>query len=278
MDTGKDSRFIRSWHEVEANKFKFKWFPLQKGGDYRRWYGNHEYVILWEKNGEEIKEFDGSNIRNSKYYLKPGISWTRRTNTYPSFRFYGEDFILESTGPGVFAKEDDIPLLISLLNSKISIDYLKIFSPTLDYQSGDISRIPVAFPVDEIKLKIIKNGNNAIKLSIQDWDNSETSWDFQAHPLVQLAVGSGQLPEKRRSLKEAFQVWESQSETNFQELKRLEEENNRYWINAYGLQDELTPEVPDEQITIRRADLERDIKSLISYAVGCMMGRYGMCQ
>ena len=143
---------------------------------------------------------------------------------------------------------------------------MMIFNPTLNFQVGNVASLPVLSDVnghahaDEIS-------NQAISISKTDWDNFETSWDFQTHPLLRSGVPT---------LAAAFAHWEAQSEAAFRELQRLEEENNRYWIDAYGLGDELTPEVPDDQITIRRADLGRDVRSLLSYAVGCMMGRYSL--
>jgi hypothetical protein len=151
---------------------------------------------------------------------------------------------------------------LSLINSIVGDKILEILSPTLNYNAGDICNFP--FKISDSRL--VKTQSKE-KISRQDWDNFETSWDFQTHPLLR---------HNTPSLAQAFSNWHQQSETAFAELKRLEEENNRYWIEAYGLQDELSPEVPDEQITIRRADLARDIRSLISYAVGCMMGRYSL--
>jgi type II restriction/modification system DNA methylase subunit YeeA len=144
--------------------------------------------------------------------------------------------------------------------------FMAILNPTITFQVGDIAKVPFCLPEKSIE-KVQKIVSSAVSISCADWDNFETSWDFQTHPLLR---------HNTKHLTEAFTNWQNESETAFRELQQLEEENNRYWIEAYGLQDELTPEVPDDQITIRRADLNRDIRSLISYAVGCMMGRYSL--
>jgi hypothetical protein len=153
--------------------------------------------------------------------------------------------------------------LLCFLNSKVANFFLKILSPTLSFTSGDIANLPIKIANESKEFH-----EEQINISRQDWDNFETSWDFQTHPLLR--------DNTIHQLSQAFTTWETDSDRAFQQLKQLEEQNNRYWIEAYGLQDELTPEVPDDQITIRRADLERDIKSLISYAIGCIMGRYSL--
>lgn len=149
------------------------------------------------------------------------------------------------------------------MSSSVANYFMECFNPTINFQVGDIERLPI--------LKTVNLNNTvaseAIYLSKTDWDNFETSWDFATHPFLRPNVST---------VFEAFSAWQAQAEAAFRELQRLEEENNRYWIDAYGLGDELTPEVPDEQITIRRADLGRDVRSLLSYAVGCMMGRYSL--
>ena len=305
MRTGDNDRFIRRWFEISISDFNFhseksedalissnKWFPYQKGGEYRKWHGNKEYVVVWLNNGHEIKENTrkkypqlgdnlGWKISNEAFYFKPAITWSFISSSYFGVRACEAGSIFDVAGSFIPLENNDSIWLVSFLCSQLAHLFMQVMNPTLNLQVGDVSNLPISkFEESE---KPITYAKEAISISQQDWNNFETSWNFHAHPLVQwsvdreqMSVDSPQLPAKRRSLKEAFQVWDAQSEANFQELKRLEEENNRYWIDAYGLQDELTPEVPDEQITIRRADLERDIKSLISYAVGCMMGRYSL--
>lgn len=287
QNLGSNDRFLRQWYEVEnknigyeisslksAESSAFKWFPYSKGGEFRRWYGNKDYIVNFQNSGAEVKEY--ANFRNkgrghSRYIInlhssfKSGIAWSSLTSFLPSFRTLDANSLYDGKSCALFTEnsgESYLPVL-SCLNSKVSNFIFLILAPTLDISTGQVGRFPFAN-------KSFENGSaidNLISISKTDWDNFETSWDFQTHPLLRSGVPT---------LAEAFARWEAQAEAAFRELQRLEEENNRYWIEAYGLGDELTPEVPDDQITIRRADLGRDVRSLLSYAVGCMMGRYSL--
>lgn len=282
LATGDNLIFQRKWYEVkfsrigfgfcscnEAERSNYYWFPCNSGGEYRKWYGNNEVVVNWYENGIQIKNFynkDGklrSRPQNTSYYFQPGITWTKLSSSNFAARLRTQGFIFDDTGRSAFPSDKQHNLqLLYFLNSKVADFFLKLLSPTLSFTSGDIANLPIKISK---QLEEFKHDN--INISKQDWDNFETSWDFQTHPLLR---------HNTKHLSEAFDIWQNQAETAFRELQRLEEENNRYWIEAYGLQDELTPEVPDDQITIRRADLNRDIRSLISYAVGCIMGRYSL--
>ncbi|GGI84336.1 BREX-1 system adenine-specific DNA-methyltransferase PglX [Deinococcus wulumuqiensis] len=270
-DTGDGDRFIRFWHEVgmyktsiKSNSAGAKWYPLNKGGSYRKWFGNNESIINWGKDGQEIRKFEKSNIRSYVHYFEECLTWTKISSSFLGVRFSPAGFIANDAGPSVFGSYSK-PLILSLLCSKLASEFTSLISATMNYTSGVLEKIPYSSSVD--RDAVITISERAISLSKTDWDNFETSWDFQTHPLLRHSTPS---------LPEAFARWEAQSEAAFRELQRLEEENNRYWIEAYGLGDELTPEVPDDQITIRRADLGRDVRSLLSYAVGCMMGRYSL--
>jgi hypothetical protein len=257
----------------EAMKSNKKWFPLIKGGDFRRWYGNQECIVNWENDGLEIKDFKDENgelksrPQSTSFYFRSGITWTLISSGMPSFRFFEKGFIISHKGSGIFCEQSE-KKIFSLLNSNVCSKILEFISPAIGFEIGHIGKIPF---VNSVTTDIFTEEGivKAIGISKRDWDNLETSWDFQTHLL---------LHHNFLSLSQAFADWQQESDIAFQELKNLEEENNRYWIKAYGLQDELTPEVPDDQITIRRADLSRDIRSLISYAVGCMMGRYSLDQ
>ncbi|QOV21431.1 BREX-1 system adenine-specific DNA-methyltransferase PglX [Anabaenopsis elenkinii] len=264
--TSNNERFLRYWHEVKllvkTEPPSNKWFPYNKGGEKRRWYGNLDYLINWENNGEEIANHKKSYLRNVEYNFLPSISYTSLTSGEPSFRFYRNNAHDQA---GNFFPLNDIETLeclLSCLNSKPILQIISLLNPTLNILIEELNKIPVILTGSKLDIS-----QHCISISKQDWDNFETSWDFQTHPLLR---------HKTKHLSEAFDIWQNQAETAFRELQHLEEENNRYWIEAYGLQEELTPEVPDDQITIRRADLNRDIRSLISYAVGCMMGRYSL--
>ena len=287
LSTTDNSQFVRFWFEVkksnialncanrrDAQKSALKWFPFDKGGDFRKWYGNNIFIVNWHNDGKEIKENILSKYpylkgnpdfvaKNSDYYFQAGITWGKVTSGAFSTRFSENGYIFSDAGMKIFVSSSKTTQsFLGLLNSKIIEQVLLCISPTLNFEQGSISQIPVLDEAFDSQV-----AENAISISRQDWDNFETSWDFKTHPLTRY---------KTDLIQQAFENWQQETESAFQQLKQLEEENNRYWIAAYGLQDELTPEVPDEQITIRRADLTRDIKSLLSYAVGCIMGRYGL--
>ncbi|MBG1258658.1 BREX-1 system adenine-specific DNA-methyltransferase PglX [Nostoc commune] len=288
MATTNNDYFLRIWYEVifykvgfgyssenEATKTDKKWFPYNKGGEFRRWFGNNKYVVNYEKSGKIICDYIdntpgatvGSNGRiiNRKLYFKSSITWSFISSSYFGVRFCEQGFIFDVAGSSVFPDIEDLKWLTAFLCSNLAFIFMGAMNPTLNFQVGNVANLPIINLQDYSDASQI--ADQAIKLSRQDWDNFETSWDFQTHPLLR---------DNTKHLSEAFTIWQSKSETAFRELQRLEEENNRYWIDAYELQDELTPEVPDNQITIRRADLNKDIRSLISYAVGCIMGRYSL--
>ncbi|MFN8799214.1 MAG: BREX-1 system adenine-specific DNA-methyltransferase PglX, partial [Pseudanabaena sp.] len=279
LSTGDNDRFLRFWFEVQkgeigfgyesqekARDSNFIWFPYNKGGDFRKWYGNNELVVNYFRNGLEMLMARLAVFRNKSYYLIEGVTWGGLTSSTVAFRYSPKGFIFDSNkGAMIFWKGNDIFSGLAYLNSKIVDNILSLLNPTLSTQIGDVENIPIDISSFNDKASLF--AEKAISISRQDWDNFETSWDFKTHPLTRY---------KTNLIQQAFENWQQQSESAFQELKQLEEENNRYWIAAYGLQDELTPEVPDAQITIRRADLTRDIKSLLSYAVGCIMGRYAL--
>ncbi|MDB9446891.1 BREX-1 system adenine-specific DNA-methyltransferase PglX [Anabaena sp. CS-542/02] len=286
LDTGCNDRFLRLWYEVSILKSKlsnfqieditycdFTWFPYNKGGEFRKWYGNREYIINWYNNGSEIKSQLNNTkgkptLRNQDYYFRDGYTWTTVSSSNFSARYSPAGALFDNGGCTLFASSENLDIMGSLINSKVAERCLNFLSPTLNFQPGDIAKIPyIPLKDNHNKIILINTAIKNIQISKQDWDNYETSWDFQTHPLLR---------HNTKHLREAFDIWQNQAETAFRELQHLEEENNRYWIEAYGLQEELTPEVPDDQITIRRADLNKDIRSLISYAVGCMMGRYSL--
>ncbi|MEM1392431.1 MAG: BREX-1 system adenine-specific DNA-methyltransferase PglX [Cyanobacteria bacterium P01_H01_bin.150] len=304
MATTDNKQFLRFWHEVSYQKIGLniqnihdsiesskKWFPYNKGGEFRKWYGNNDNIVNYENNGSKLKgivkdkyrnteyaqDFTDERwdrlieiwvVKNQSYYFKPSITWSKISSSFFGVRKSDAGFIFDTGGSSAFPPQNEMSIILSYLCTKISFNLMEVLNPTLNFQVENVAALPVIErTLQQIKKQVDPIVETCIKISRQDWNNFETSWDFQAHPLL-----SYNTPH----LKEAFTNWENDSETAFRELQKLEEENNRYWIEAYGLQDELTPEVPDEQITIRRADKERDIRSLISYAVGCMMGRYSL--
>ena len=309
MRTGDNDRFLRFWHEIERSKMycscanaeealrvHAKWIPYNKGGEFRRWYGNNEYVVNWEDDGKEIKDNTrkvypqlgdnlGWKISNEQYYFHEGITWTVVSTKKTSFRRYYQGAIISNSGQSVISDNTKLlDYLTGLLNTNIVADILAIISPTIGFESGYINKIPVIYNKSK-SAAIQKLVNHNINYSRDDWDSFETSWDFQRHPLV-IPIPSG---EKERTVvnsggdtyvmcpvEYAYTKWMLACDARFNQLKANEEELNRIFIDIYGLQDELTPEVEDKDVTVRKADLKRDIKSLISYAVGCMFGRYSL--
>lgn len=284
LQTGNNDDFLRLWYEVDKKNIGFgmktlddaqkcgkKWFPYNKGGDFKRWYGNRNYVVNWENDGYAIKHcFNSegklrSRPQNQAYYLKPCITWSDITSAQFSGRYCEGGFLFDVKGSSGFPKVDELLYVLGFLNSKISQKCIKILNPTITTQVGDMARIPVYFEKEK-KEKIDLLVDDSVKSVRTDWDSFETSWDFQKHPLLR----------KVSTIAEAFDKWQAECDNRFNQLKANEEELNRIFIDIYGLQDELTPEVEDKDVTVRKADLGRDIRSFISYAVGCMFGRYSL--
>ena len=290
LSTGHNDRFLRYWQEVSFVRISFeglsqhKWYPINKGGEFRRWYGNHQYIINWENDGFEIRNFKEkggrlkSRPQNLQWNFRPTISWSLITTGAISLRFYPEYFMQNAAGICCYPSEDKLAYMLAFLNTKPAQLYASMLSPTMNTNAGDIARIPVVHNADKM-VEIDNITETNISISRADWDSFETSWDFKTHPLVQLSMAGAfawgdNKPTKR--LSSAYKAWELLCESRFNQLKENEEELNRIFIDIYGLQDELTPEVEDKDVTVRKADLSRDIKSLISYAVGCMFGRYSL--
>ena len=284
LQTGNNDEFLRLWHEVEKNKIGFgfeslerakssgeKWFPYNKGGEFQRWYGNRNYVVNWEDDGYAIKHCFNeagklrSRPQNTAYYLKPCITWSDITSAQFSGRYCEGGFLFDVKGSSGFPKVNDLLYVLGFLNSKISQKCIKILNPTITTQVGDMARIPVYFDVDK-KAEIDLLVQSCVDNGKGDWDAFETSWDFARHPFIRPVT----------TVADAFAQWETECDDRFAQLKSNEEELNRIFIDIYGLQDELTPEVEDKDVTVRKADLQRDVRSLISYAVGCMFGRYSL--
>ena len=283
MATANNDRFIRLWYEVgmdkiglgmkcreEAVNSKKKWFPFAKGGEFRKWYGNNDYVVNWENDGIEIRNFKDektgrirSHNYNLDYIFQSAITWTVISSATTSFRFCPEGFLYSNSGYGMFfPHKNDIPAILGFLNTSVVMSILSVLSPTIGFESGYLRKIPYLSTPDEVTAVV----NECISIARADWDSFETSWDFKHHPLLR----------KVPTIAEAFEQWQAECDDRFNHLKSNEEELNRIFIDIYGLQDELTPEVEDKDVTVRKADLGRDIRSIISYAVGCMFGRYSL--
>ena len=280
---GDNGLFLRIWFEIERGK-ETKWFLSHKGGSFRRWYGNVSFVVNWENDGKAVKDNGRATVRGEKTAFNKGISWTQLTTGNPSFRIKEDGTFIESASCMCRVSDEIYEYVLGYLNSNIVTYILDAFNPTMHFQPGDIARLP--WKIDDSYISEVKRiVDGCIEISRTDWDSFETSWDFKRHPLVPLPAErkeqemsqfSASHMEKHGLIQWHYEKWENECNTRFTKLKENEEELNRIFIHIYGLQDELTPEVADKDITVRKADLGRDIRSFVSYAVGCMFGRYSL--
>lgn len=291
LKTGDNERFIRRWWEVFLNKTNVlgnnnaKWIFHTKGGDFRKWYGNRTELLNYEKNGEEIRNFSGSTLSGIDHYFELNINYNRISSSKTSFRYSGTNSIPNMAGLAIYPRKTaNIYYMLGWLNTEVVRQIISLTNPTLNFPPGTIGRIPF-YINDKCYNNVTEIAKKNITLSRTDWDSFETSWDFKKHPLVPsrddiAEAAKSQFASDRLaklgSIQWNYERWENECETRFNTLKANEEELNRIFIDIYGLQDELSPDVEDKDVTVRKADLERDIKSLISYAVGCMFGRYSL--
>ena len=336
MDTGNNSIFLRHWQEIDYKGIDFnatrkKWIPYDKGGDFRRWYGNNEYVLFWNGNGDELRK-SSANLRSEHLYFLPSITWNALSSGNTCFRFSLFKGAFDSAGSSMFPEEQDIPVYLGLMNSRIVQHYMNVINPTLNYGAGSVALIPV-LNIGNYKDLISDRSAQSINIGRTDWDSFETSWDFQGNPLIEANDHSKCAGMLFAAYGQLRLIWEQQCEA----MRKLEVENNRVFIEIYGLQDELSPEVPWNEITLtcnpwyrygKTPELEPDgqhfsrtselkvgtifamdppynirvsspnpimkvssfpfnqelenrllqdtIKELLSYAVGCMFGRYSL--
>jgi hypothetical protein len=298
LSTSSDTEFVRIWHEVGVHRASWdksspvntadsKWFPYNKGGDFRKWYGNIGFVLNWEDKGREIKQRrPKSVIRNERFYLQESISWQDYTISASSFRLYPEGFIFATNAHSAFARDSEAVLAILGFCNSIALSAVAAaVSPGLHFNSGYFAMVP--FSTKHISAAVGAISGEAVELARDDWDAYERSWDFQSLPI--LTASSDPTP----TLESSYTAWITQNRDTVAEMKRLEEENNRLFIDAYGLADELTPDVPIEQITLTVNPAYRyggklteeeqwtrfrqdTMEELVSYAIGCMMGRYSL--
>lgn len=280
LDTCDNDTFVRFWNEVDIHNINFsarssedtfeaKWYPYCKGGGYSKWYGFMDKVVDWKDDGNILRNLRDSNGKiksrpqNIRYYFKEGLTWSTITSYKLSLR-YMNHCIFGGGGSAMFMSSN-LYYNLCFVNSKVTEYFLSFMNPTLNFLVGDILGLPII--IDESKKEVVESlARNNINISKIDWDSFETSWDFKTHPLLKPVP----------LISESFAQWSDECEKRFTRLKSNEEELNRIFIDIYSLQDELTPEVEDKDVTVRRADLTRDIKSLVSYAVGCMFGRYSL--
>ena len=274
LQTGDNERFLRLWFEVNNTKIakagvendKY-WVPYNKAGSYRRWYGNNDYVVNWKNDGIEIVNCRDANGRlksrpqNRDYYFREGITWSDVCTGLFSMRIMPKYFIFDSCAPSAFGSND--MYLLGLYNSKVAQIYLDFLAPTIHYTCGQVLKMPV-IQSTKFDIKMVEEN---VAIAKEDWDSFETSWDFNRHPLVD---------KSQKAIADAYYQWEKTCRERFIRVKNNETRINQFFIDRYGLQAELTPDVKDEEVTIRLASQERDVRSLLSYAVGCMFGRYSL--
>jgi hypothetical protein len=277
LQPGNVPLFVRGWWEVALDKFernattksearqsKKRWFKFNSGGSYRRWFGNTLSVVDWEGHGRRIKAGHNPIVPSEHLYFEPGFVWSKVATGLPSFRLHDGGVINGDASPCFFPTNFSLGYL-AVLNSVCSSHFLSALSPTLNFQVSDILKIPVC-PMPSASTS---SAELAVSVARADWDNFETSWDFRDQPLLRPGL-------KGATLAASWQNWALQSAAAIQRMQELETENNRLFIAAYGLESELSPEVPEEQITLARAEARRDMAAFLSYAVGCMMGRYAL--
>lgn len=300
MATSDNKRFLREWYEVDINKINFsanskdaalksekKWFPYNKGGEFRKWFGNNRYVINWEKDGLEVKEYAASlyksysrTIKNEEFYFKSGITYTFISENM-GFRYSPNGFIFDVAGSSIFFYNEGLEkLMLAFLCSKVSNMFMDIMNPTFNIQVGDLKNLPLSPDIfkDDVIEKVNPLVEENIKISEEEWDSFETSWNFKKHPLIpnREFYDKGICKAIEFKIKDQFQKWSMEREEAIKKIKNNEEKLNSIFIEVYGLKEEISPNVKLEEITLRKANAERDIKSLISYGIGCIMGRYSL--
>lgn len=290
-----NNRFLKIWNEVsycrisfdsksreDALRIRAKWFPYNKGGSFRKWYGNNEYVVNWENDGYELldlaRRLYGSptrTIKNISHYFKPSITWSALSGDGISLRRNKAGFLFDTKGQCIFSEDDALlDALMAVLNSKVAYSFMQVLAPTLDFNSGVVAKVPFIAPGETVYSFI----EDCVRIAENDWNNHETSWDFKQNELIRI---------KGQDLEETYDLYCEYWKNRFFQLHKNEEELNRQFIDIYGLQDELTPDVPLEDITILKEETTIENGALVfnaaevmaqfvSYAVGCMFGRYSL--
>jgi type II restriction/modification system DNA methylase subunit YeeA len=282
MSTGNGEKYLRLWFEVSQTDTSLpkgmqsiehpkntKWFPYNKGGAFRKWYGNREYVVNFFSDGQQMQADveagvnRGYRMVSREWFFRPGITWTDVSISFLAARAVGPGFIFENTGSMLFCHNVAQAAVLAFMCSSLSAYLMSLLNPSVHFTVGEIKKLPFKHPSSRIE----EVANECVRLTALDWDSSETSWDFTSLPII---------CESLATLEQSQEEVEAKNFARFVRMKELETENNRLFIEAYGLQGELSPEVTDEHITLNRTDRAEDIKRLISYTIGCIMGRYSL--
>lgn len=290
MGTGNNDLFLKLWWEIkyldidfsitginEIDMYSKKFYPYSKGGERRRWYGNHEFIVWFDKDGQKCMKQTSGHRENGgiDYYFHKGMTWSYSTMAAFSVRVMPSGFVFDVNGSSLFLNEENYNYVLCFLQSCVGRFVIDSTKSAFSVQAGTIRNLPI---LGKSTLEIESLADECISLTKDDWDVFETSWDFKRHPLLSVIPRNSVLFDDTDDidLAECYTCWEIECNERFNQLKANEEELNRIFIDIYGLQEELTPEVEEKDVTVRKADLQRDIKSLISYAVGCMFGRYSL--
>jgi hypothetical protein len=287
INTGDNDRFLRLWQEVawdeivlssesasEAATSSKKWFPHNKGGGIRRWYGNNEYVVNWQNDGYEIRNFKNdagkllSAIRGVQHFFKPGLTWSSVGSSGFAARAFGPGFTFNSTGRCLFPHQSD-KYILGLLNSAVASEYLRVIAPTLSFTVGNIASVPVITMTDARSQEVDENVTEMIKISHFDWNLSETSWEFEGDPIVLSRNGLNRV-------KDSYTAFQNRCRSDVARMRILEEANNRLFIETYELTGDLSSDFTDDKITLHSPDPADSVKKLLSYIIGCIMGRYSL--
>lgn len=296
MITGNNEKFVRLWFEINKEKFginyenrdkaresKRKWFPYNKGGEFRKWFGNNEAVINWENDGFLLRTTKDKNGKipahafNEEFIFLPSITWSEVSSSKFGVRLSDKGFLFDSVGNSAFLNPEFLKIYSGFLCSNIAYKCLMMLNPTMHFQKGNIASLPILESrLNKIESQVDEIVEEAVSIARADWDSFETSWDFARLPILDFGFWIEKHGRKPNSVEEAWDLWRDLTEERMNRMQELETENNRLFIEAYGLEDELSPEVPLEQITLARADAEKDTRRLLSYFIGCLMGRYSL--
>lgn len=294
MRTGDNAKFLRRWFEVSNADSEYtnanseqtfqgkKWIPYNKGGNFKKWFGNNEYVVNWENNGQQIKDATraaypylgddlGWKISNEKYYFHEGVTWTGVTSGIFNARYYPDGFIFDSGANGLFTStREALFTILGLLNTTVGNYFINILNPTINSGPGTVKNIPFLTPIQP--KTVIELVETQITNATVDWNSFEASWSYTLHPVLD------HIAEHNRNwtVEAAFNQWKQEAQDRFDQLKKNEEELNKIFIDLYGLQDELSPEESDKEVSVRKADLGRDIRAFMSYFIGVTFGRYSL--
>jgi hypothetical protein len=285
LATAENARFLRLWYEPSRTRIDFscpdrsaamrsgsRWFPYNKGGSFRKWFGNSEFVVDWEDDGRALLAFrPRSVIRSPDKYFLPSITWSKVTISAVSFRLVDAGHLFDVAGCSLFVTGKlSRSLLAGFLNSPVTRNVLSVLSPTMNYEVGHIAKLPMMEQRIWDTRGLCENlVEEATAIARADWNTQETSWDFEVQPLLSRQF-------KGDSLSLSWQNWFLHTTSTVKRMREIEVENNAFWIRAYGLESDLSAEVAEEQITLLRADARRDVVALLSYAIGCIMGRYSL--